>query len=152
MSVLGSNKIMVAHSHRDGRHRHRALTWLAELNPELPRTEDQVAELENGSVLMTSRNEYGTNSGQGPRLFARSDDHVGPRGPPTGASSKASCRGATARALSSLTQRARCTSCRWSLRLFQRLATLNQSSSVLDPPCAAGLLRSPRPGALERPR
>lgn len=37
-------------------------------------TEDQVAELKNGSVLMTSRNEYGTSSGQGPRLFARSDD------------------------------------------------------------------------------
>ena len=37
-------------------------------------TEDQVAELHNGSVLMTSRNFYGTSSGQGPRLFARSDD------------------------------------------------------------------------------
>ena len=37
-------------------------------------TEDQVAELKNGSVLLTSRNEYGLSSGQGPRLFARSDD------------------------------------------------------------------------------
>lgn len=37
-------------------------------------TEDQVAELPNGSVLMTSRNFYGTSSGQGPRLMARSDD------------------------------------------------------------------------------
>lgn len=37
-------------------------------------TEDQVAELYNGSVLMTSRNFYGKSSGQGPRLFARSDD------------------------------------------------------------------------------
>ena len=37
-------------------------------------TEDQVAELRNGSVLMTSRNFYGGSSGQGPRLFARSDD------------------------------------------------------------------------------
>lgn len=36
--------------------------------------QDQVAELKNGSVLMTSRNFYGGNSGQGPRLFARSDD------------------------------------------------------------------------------
>ena len=37
-------------------------------------TECQVAELYNGSVLMTSRNFYGASSGQGPRLFARSDD------------------------------------------------------------------------------
>ena len=37
-------------------------------------TEAQVAELKNGSVLMTSRNFYGRSSGQGPRLFARSDD------------------------------------------------------------------------------
>ena len=37
-------------------------------------TECQAAELQNGSVLMTSRNFYGTSSGQGPRLFARSDD------------------------------------------------------------------------------
>ena len=37
-------------------------------------TECQVAELGNGSVLMTSRNFYGASSGQGPRLFARSDD------------------------------------------------------------------------------
>jgi len=37
-------------------------------------TEDQVAELSNGSVLMTSRNLFGLSSGQGPRLFARSDD------------------------------------------------------------------------------
>eukprot|EP00035_Acanthoeca_spectabilis_P001751 m.82463 g.82463 ORF g.82463 m.82463 type:complete len:164 (+) comp11104_c0_seq1:715-1206(+) len=37
-------------------------------------TEDEVAELPNGSVLMTSRNFYATSSGQGPRLFARSDD------------------------------------------------------------------------------
>ena len=37
-------------------------------------TECQVAELRNGSVLMTSRNFYGRSSGQGPRLFARSDD------------------------------------------------------------------------------
>ena len=37
-------------------------------------TECQVAELHNGSVLMTSRNLYGKDSGQGPRLFARSDD------------------------------------------------------------------------------
>eukprot|EP00947_MAST-08B_sp_MAST-8B-sp1_P004166 g4166.t1 len=37
-------------------------------------TECEVAELKNGSVLMTSRNFYGRNSGQGPRLFARSDD------------------------------------------------------------------------------
>merc|ERR1719331_1047098 len=37
-------------------------------------TECQVAELRNGSVLLTSRNFYGTSSGQGPRLFARSDD------------------------------------------------------------------------------
>ena len=37
-------------------------------------TEDQVAELGNGSVLLTSRNFYGASSGQGARLFARSDD------------------------------------------------------------------------------
>jgi len=37
-------------------------------------TECEVAELRNGSVLMTSRNFYGGSSGQGPRLFARSDD------------------------------------------------------------------------------
>lgn len=37
-------------------------------------TECQVAELQNGSVLMTSRNFYARSSGQGPRLFARSDD------------------------------------------------------------------------------
>jgi len=37
-------------------------------------TECQVAELHNGSVLMTSRNFYSRTSGQGPRLFARSDD------------------------------------------------------------------------------
>lgn len=37
-------------------------------------TECQVAELRNGSVLMTSRNYYSRTSGQGPRLFARSDD------------------------------------------------------------------------------
>ena len=37
-------------------------------------TECQVAELKNGSVLLTSRNFYGTSSGQGPRLMARSDD------------------------------------------------------------------------------
>ena len=37
-------------------------------------TECQVAELHNGSVLMTSRNYYSRTSGQGPRLFARSDD------------------------------------------------------------------------------
>ena len=37
-------------------------------------TECQVAELTNGSVLLTSRNFYGTSSGYGPRLFARSDD------------------------------------------------------------------------------
>lgn len=37
-------------------------------------TECQVAELLNGSVLMTSRNFYGRSSGEGPRLFARSDD------------------------------------------------------------------------------
>ena len=34
----------------------------------------QVAELHNGSVLMTSRNYYSRTSGQGPRMFARSDD------------------------------------------------------------------------------
>ena len=33
-----------------------------------------MAELQNGSVLLTSRNFFGRNSGQGPRLFARSDD------------------------------------------------------------------------------
>ena len=37
-------------------------------------TECEVAELQNGSVLLTSRNFYGRSSGQGPRLFARSDD------------------------------------------------------------------------------
>jgi len=37
-------------------------------------TEDQVTELKNGSVLLTSRNFFGRNSGQGPRLFARSHD------------------------------------------------------------------------------
>ena len=37
-------------------------------------TECQVAELQNGSVLMTSRNFYARSSGQGPRMFARSDD------------------------------------------------------------------------------
>jgi sialidase-1 len=37
-------------------------------------TEDQVAELQNGSVLLTSRNFFGKSSGQGARLFARSDD------------------------------------------------------------------------------
>ena len=37
-------------------------------------TECQVAELHNGSVLLTSRNSYGLSSGMGPRLFARSDD------------------------------------------------------------------------------
>jgi len=37
-------------------------------------TECQAAELHNGSVLMTSRNFYGKSSGQGPRMFARSDD------------------------------------------------------------------------------
>eukprot|EP00729_Bicosta_minor_P007398 gene7398-18685_t len=37
-------------------------------------TESQVAELSNGSVIMTSRNLFGASSGQGPRLFARSDD------------------------------------------------------------------------------
>lgn len=37
-------------------------------------TECEVAELKNGSVLLTSRNFYGPSSGQGPRLFARSDD------------------------------------------------------------------------------
>ena len=33
-----------------------------------------MAELTNGSVLLTSRNFYGRSSGYGPRLFARSDD------------------------------------------------------------------------------
>ena len=33
-----------------------------------------MAELHNGSVLLSSRNFYGRSSGQGPRLFARSDD------------------------------------------------------------------------------
>ncbi len=37
-------------------------------------TEAEVAELHNGSVLLSSRNFYGLSSGQGPRLFARSDD------------------------------------------------------------------------------
>ena len=37
-------------------------------------TECQVAELHNGSVLLTSRNFFDRRSGQGPRLFARSDD------------------------------------------------------------------------------
>ena len=37
-------------------------------------TECEVAELHNGSVLLTSRNFFGRSSGQGPRLFARSDD------------------------------------------------------------------------------
>jgi sialidase-1 len=37
-------------------------------------TECQVAELRNGSVLLSSRNSFGRSSGQGPRLFARSDD------------------------------------------------------------------------------
>lgn len=37
-------------------------------------TECEVAELHNGSVLLTSRNSFGRSSGQGPRLFARSDD------------------------------------------------------------------------------
>lgn len=37
-------------------------------------TECEVAELKNGSVLMSSRNFCGTSSGYGPRLFARSDD------------------------------------------------------------------------------
>jgi len=37
-------------------------------------TECQVAELSNGSVILTSRNSYGLSSGIGPRLFARSDD------------------------------------------------------------------------------
>jgi len=37
-------------------------------------TECEVAELRNGSVLLTSRNFYGESSGYGPRLFARSDD------------------------------------------------------------------------------
>ena len=37
-------------------------------------TECEVAELRNGSVLMTSRNFYGASSGQGARLMARSDD------------------------------------------------------------------------------
>ena len=37
-------------------------------------TECQVAELRNGSVLLTSRNFYDTRSGYGPRLFARSDE------------------------------------------------------------------------------
>ena len=37
-------------------------------------TECQVAELQNGSVLLTSRNAFDTTSGQGPRMFARSDD------------------------------------------------------------------------------
>ena len=37
-------------------------------------TECEVAELKNGSVLLSSRNFYGLSSKQGPRLFARSDD------------------------------------------------------------------------------
>ena len=37
-------------------------------------TECEAAELKNGSVLLTSRNFYNTESGYGPRLFARSDD------------------------------------------------------------------------------
>ena len=37
-------------------------------------TECQVAELTNGSVLLTSRNTFAPSSGQGPRLMARSDD------------------------------------------------------------------------------
>ena len=37
-------------------------------------TECQVAELSNGSVLLTSRNLFAPTSGQGPRLMARSDD------------------------------------------------------------------------------
>ena len=37
-------------------------------------TECQVAEMHNGSVLLTSRNFFGRSSRQGPRLFARSDD------------------------------------------------------------------------------
>ena len=37
-------------------------------------TECEVAEMHNGSVLLTSRNFYGASSGQGPRLMARSDD------------------------------------------------------------------------------
>ena len=37
-------------------------------------TECQVAELKNGSVLLTSRNLYNTKSGLGGRMFARSDD------------------------------------------------------------------------------
>lgn len=40
----------------------------------LPITRCQVAELTNGSVLLTSRNFYDERSGYGPRLFARSDD------------------------------------------------------------------------------
>ena len=37
-------------------------------------TECQVAELRNGSVLLTSRNLYAPSSGLGGRMFARSDD------------------------------------------------------------------------------
>ena len=37
-------------------------------------TECQAAQLRNGSLILTSRNFYGRSSGQGPRLFARSDD------------------------------------------------------------------------------
>jgi sialidase-1 len=37
-------------------------------------TECEVAELRNGSVLLTSRNSFSRTSGQGPRLFARSDN------------------------------------------------------------------------------
>eukprot|EP01050_Picozoa_sp_SAG11_P014263 SAG11_NODE_1738_length_4341_cov_3.274806_4_plen_147_part_00 len=44
-------------------------------------TECEVAELRNGSVLMSSRNFCGLSSGYGPRLFARSDD--GPHLPPS---------------------------------------------------------------------
>jgi len=36
-------------------------------------TECEAAELQNGSVILTSRNYYGSSSGYGPRLFARSD-------------------------------------------------------------------------------
>ena len=46
--------------------------------PQLPQfgggyTEAEIAELHNGSVLLTSRNFFGQSSGEGPRLFARSD-------------------------------------------------------------------------------
>ena len=71
-------------------------------------TECQVAELQNGSVLLTSRNAFDTTSGQGPRML-RGATTAASAGRPTGA--RTTCPTRTARARCSPTRRpARCSS------------------------------------------